>query len=891
MAEPRGLRCAGGGGSRVVTPPRELKEVEELFLAVLGLGREERDAFLDVHATDPAIRREVESLLTGSEAHGAADRLSEALSGESARRARGGEAELAPGTTVDRYRIERLIAHGGMGAVYLARRADGEMEYDVALKMLREDLHTPTWRQRFLDERQVLARIEHPAIARLVDGGTTAEGRPWFAMEYVDGRPIEEHCTEARLDERRRLSLFLRVCEAVEHAHRHLVVHRDIKPANVLVTSDGEVKLLDFGIAKVLEGPDGSDASGRTAVGLRILTPDYAAPEQTRGETVTTSTDVFQLGLLLHVVLAGTLPERKPGAEVRTALRGDLDAIVREALSEQPADRYGTVGQLSDDVRRYLAGLSVHARAGRLGYHVLKFVRRHAFGVAAAATVAALTLTLAVASTVQARRIAAERDRAQELSGLLVDIFEAAGPAVARGEPPDALELLDQGVERVRASAPDDPELAGALFGLLADVHVDLRRYEAAADLGWLSVEAFTEVAGPDDPRTVDRLARVAGALGDAGLADSSAAVAEMALQRAPWSSGALGAIRGRVQQARAFALQHRGAEDSSAVVLDSAIALFRGAPGDSARLLLASALVNRAWLHENVGRRDVGVALLEESVAIRTELLDAEHPSTLNSLSGLASIRLRRGEIEAAAELAEDLAERSRRYYGDDHPSVGASLRLLAQVRDRQGDLEGAEAAYSEAVDLVEGGQPLWLAQSRNGFGDFLLSRRGFAARAVEQFQLAADLYARERGPTDPWTAVALGNLAGALIEAGQPGAGAREAARAISALEATTPDGISPYLPGVLTTHGLALLEMGQSTTAEAAVVRAAETARALGDSIRAARAETVLGLVLHARGDPGGMSLVRASWPVAEPYAPTHDPIRTRVEALLGEESRPE
>ncbi|MEJ2218869.1 MAG: serine/threonine-protein kinase, partial [Gemmatimonadota bacterium] len=278
------------------------ERAERLFAEALALPADERAAYVRGACDDPALCAEVLSLLEAHDATGPLDSIAEQLGAMAAVHADPPPPEPLP-QRVGPYSVIRLIARGGMGAVYLAERAEEHFRYTVALKLLRRDLQSEELRRRFLSERQVLARISHPNIARLLDGGLTDSGQPYFVMEYVEGMPIDRYCDEHRLGVPERLRLFRTVCGAVRHAHRNLVVHRDLKPANILVTGEGEVKLVDFGIAKVLDPEAFPDDAPQTRVGQRLLTPEYASPEQLRGEPVNTASDVYQLGLLLCQLL------------------------------------------------------------------------------------------------------------------------------------------------------------------------------------------------------------------------------------------------------------------------------------------------------------------------------------------------------------------------------------------------------------------------------------------------------------------------------------------------------------------------------------------------------------------------------------------------------------
>ncbi len=338
------------------------------------------------------------------------------------------------------YRLLRELGRGGMGVVYLAERVEGGFEQRVVIKLIKRGMDSDAILRRFLRERQILAGLEHVNVARLFDGGVTDDGQPYFAMEYVDGKPLTAYCDERGLAVEQRLRLFEDACRAVQHAHGKLVVHRDLKPSNMLVTSEGQLKLLDFGIAKLLVEED--DATALTQAGTRLLTPDYAAPEQVRGEPVTTATDVYALGVVLYELLTGRLPydgDRRGRTDVARAvceveprppslavasqprlakrLRGDLDTIVLKALSKEPSRRYASAEALAEDVRRHLAGHPVQARRDTMAYVAAKFVRRHKVGVAAAAVVTLSLLLGLVGTTWQAAVAARERDRARTGGG------------------------------------------------------------------------------------------------------------------------------------------------------------------------------------------------------------------------------------------------------------------------------------------------------------------------------------------------------------------------------------------------------------------------------------------------------------------------------------------
>jgi len=410
------------------------QQVEAVFFAAWELPSPDRPAFLArACAGDADLRREAESLLASADR--SPDDIETVILG--AATALFSEAPME-GTRLGAYRIEREIGRGGMGAVYLASRADDEFRKLVAIKLMKRGIDTDAVLKRFLQERQVLAALDHPNIARLLDGGTSADGRPWFALEYVQGKPIQLYCEEKNLSVAERCELFRKVCEPVHYAHCNLVIHRDLKPPNILVTAEGEPKLLDFGIARLLSLDPGEDTVGITTDSLRPLTPAYASPEQIRGEPVSTASDVFALGSVFFEMLTGAPPQRlparpgerelvKPSTAARTpALRktldGDLDNIVRMATHPEAPRRYQSVDQLSADVQRYLDGRPVAAREDTWGYRLDKFVRRNRWPVMAAAIAMVLMAGGVVSVLWQAHQTSIQRRRAEDRLGALVEL-------------------------------------------------------------------------------------------------------------------------------------------------------------------------------------------------------------------------------------------------------------------------------------------------------------------------------------------------------------------------------------------------------------------------------------------------------------------------------------
>jgi serine/threonine protein kinase len=507
-------------------------EVERLLDEALEVAPAERAAFLERTArASPALRAEVERLLRASARppgflDGAGqDYAAPLMNGED-------EGPASSGARVGPYRILGEAGQGGMGTVFLAER-DEPYRQRVALKIARGALALDGHLlRRFGEERQILAGLQHPHIAQLLDGGVTEEGLPWLAMEYVQGEPIDRYCAVRALGLEARLGIFLAVCDAVQFAHQHLVVHRDLKPSNILVTPEGQVKLLDFGIAKVLEvAPDSAaDREALTRTGVRVLTPEYASPEQIRSEPVTVRSDVYSLGVLLYELLAGRRPYRltgrtpleveravleqepeRPSAvagapRLRRRLRGDLDTIVLTALRKEPARRYQSVDRLATDLRRYLEGRPVTARPDTWRYRAAKFARRHRLRLAAAALVM-LSLVGGLAGTAwQARAASHEAAKQREVKDFLIGLFQVSDPEQSRGREINARELLERGTRRADSALARSPELQSELLHVLGVIHRELGLYGRADTLLERAVRLSRSVHGEQSADLAARL-------------------------------------------------------------------------------------------------------------------------------------------------------------------------------------------------------------------------------------------------------------------------------------------------------------------------------------------------------------------------------------------------
>jgi serine/threonine-protein kinase len=527
------------------------QRIEKVFHAALDMPAGERSAYLAGACEDVSIRTEVDRLL---KAHERADGFLRAAPVQD----RDAQDELAMlGRRIGPYRLEEYVARGGMGAVYRAQRADEEFEHQVAIKLVNSWMVTPMARRRFVRERQTLAHLEHSGITRLLDGGTTEDGIPYLVMEYVAGLPIDAYCAAHGLTITDRLGLFCEVCEVVAYAHRNLVVHLDLKPNNILVAEDGRPKLLDFGIARMLTGPSDVSAANVTSQQMRALTPQYASPEQIRGEPVTTAADVYSLGVVLYELISGRRPYRltgrstyeetrticetdprlpsdavmrgadgagdgeddgrdwkfpEPPGRLRRRLRGDLDAIVMKAMQKQPAGRYDSVTALADDVARHLNGQPIRARHHSRGYRAAKFIRRNIVAIATAAIVALSVVGGGVAASIGLVREAGARRLAQDeaaeaaaINSFLNEMLSSVDPG-RDGRDVRVTEVLERAANDVGSRFEDRPEVQAALRTTIG------QSYRALGMLGPAGAQLEKALAlreaqrGPEHRETVESL-------------------------------------------------------------------------------------------------------------------------------------------------------------------------------------------------------------------------------------------------------------------------------------------------------------------------------------------------------------------------------------------------
>jgi serine/threonine protein kinase/tetratricopeptide (TPR) repeat protein len=781
--------------------------IQELFEAALERDPGGRDAFVRSQAgDDEELYQEVRSLIE-------ADSASHSLLEGHAVDAVGLPEHLAmEGKRIGNYRIIRQIGTGGMGAVYLAERADGQFEHRVALKLIKLGMDSAAILRRFHSERQILARLQHPNIARLLDGGITTDGSPYFSMEYVDGEPIDSYCDRHKLTIDERLAIFQTVCSAVQYAHHNLVVHRDLKPGNIFITADGRVKLLDFGIAKLTTDSDGSDtATTLTHMGQRVMTPEYASPEQVRGEPVTTASDVYSLGIILYELLTGCRPyelkgrstseaeyiitttdPRKPSLvlrkqesaapsqrslenissarsthteRLRKKLSGDLDTICLTALRKEADRRYGSVEQLQEDIRRHVQGLPISARPATLRYRTTKFVRRHRFGLAITATV---MLVITSVTAYYTHQVAIERDRArlearkaEQVSEFLTGLFSVADPSESRGRTITARELLERGAGKIERELEGQPEIQATMMDVTGKVYQSLGLYENADSLLRKAYALRTALYGENHPDVATAL----NALGSLWFAMGRFAAAESSLQRALKIRmdvfGPENAQTAESMNDLAMILRERGDLPSAEDLLKRSLATYLQVSGEGSREV-AEVLNNLALCYQDRGEYDGADSLMRRVLKVKQGLYGDIHPAVSNSISNLALLLRDKGEYSESEALYRKALEIDSALYGSMHPSISSDLYSLGALLQDIGKLDTAETMFRQVLSLdrvLLGDNHPYIALDFNNIGS-VLSERGKLDEAEAMYRKALGLNVKNFGDTHPETATSLSNL-----------------------------------------------------------------------------------------------------------------------------------
>src|ERR1700722_7322029 len=705
-------------------PRARWQQIQSLFEQMLDTGDGERAARLGMACGDDLdLRSSVESLLK-SDARSEDPLLN--VIGEAAESLLEDHQDRLIGTRIGPYRVVSILGHGGMSTVYRGERDDSQYQQTVAIKVLQHATLHPRLRSRLHSERHILATLDHPAIARLIDSGDLEDGTPYLVMEHVDGESVDVYCDSRTLFIRERLELFIQICAAVQYAHRNLVVHRDIKPSNIFVTAEGAPKLLDFGIAKLLTPESLSHTLPVTRLQERILTPENAAPEQVLGRPITTATDIYALGVLLYQLLTGRSPYRllsysqlqleraicmddpvRPSQMVisklsgekdadrsrisdrrglspqrlRARLSGDLDAIISVAMRKEPDRRYPSVEALADDLSRHLLGQPVRARQGDWRYNTAKFLRRHVWARGPPAP---------------------EPRRPQHVWPFLVEVFSQADPFNAQGKEPTAKDLLDRGAEKISGNLNLQPEVRAQLLesiGLasprqgvseraipLLEQAVAMRRLERPLDKGHVAVA----------------LANLARALSDSGNLISAEADLEQAVALSEDGVGARPIETADILvQFGNFALDAKSDPDHAAELFGKALTIYRNAIGDH-NLQVAATLNGLAYAA--VWKSDYVLAehYEREALSIFQQTVSRNHPDNAVALAILGNILTQREKFAEAEQVLNEALQIERTVFGADNQRIAATEADLGVLYDREGDSIRAIAATQTALQIT---------------------------------------------------------------------------------------------------------------------------------------------------------------------------------------------
>ncbi len=663
----------------------DIRRLRELFDAAADLESEGRREFLaELDAKDVPLRPRLQAMLEKSET--TSPKLAGALNYSAAMAA----SNILVGKRLGPYSVTRLLGVGGMGAVYEGARADEQFEKRVAIKMVQGGPLTEETLARFRRERQILASLEHPNIATLYDGGVSPEGTPFLVMEYVDGVPITQWCDSRRMDVRSRLHLFGQVCAAVQYAHSKLVVHRDVKPGNILVTPDGAVKLLDFGIAKLIADESGETPLPVTRSDARAFTPEYASPEQIRGDSLGTATDTYSLGVVLYELLAGTRPQqvslrpadsehrggdtttsRKPSTvatreaaetrglpdagALRSELSGDLDAIVQMSLRPEPEQRYRTVEALAEDLQRYLSGLPVMARRGGTSYRLGKYVRRHAPALAAGLLIL-ISLAAGMGTTrMEANRARLAQERAERVSGFLADLLRSVRSETGGRDVPVS-ELLDAASRRIPSELAAQPEVRQELETVLGQSYLSLGRFDESERHFRSALEISRRLNGAashDAATLLSDLGVIELQRGDPARADST--------------------FRQAIEMHRSL-----------------------GAREDT---LLASLYSNLGSAAHDQGDMKSAEKWHRQAVSLKSKLLGPRSDEVVASLSNLAVALGEQGRWAEAESLHRASLEMLKEHHRAPNREIADVENALATALDLQGKFQGADSMYRDAI------------------------------------------------------------------------------------------------------------------------------------------------------------------------------------------------
>ena len=779
------------------------QKISIIFEEALKLAEPERTEFLlNACGDDSELLSEVRSLIEAD------NHVPSVLKGQASDAINIQPRKNYEGEIIGNYKIIKQIAEGGMGSVFLAERADGQFEQKVALKLIKPGMNSSEIIKRFQFERQILARLQHPNIARLLDGGLTEDDLPYFTMEYVEGDNIDEYCDKNILSTNDRLKLFSEVCKAIQFAHQNLVIHRDLKPSNIIIKKDGTVKLLDFGIAKVFTEDDSFEQSTLTRTGLFVMTPEYASPEQIRGESITTSTDIYSLGLILYQLLTGekayeiktnsplelekiicyTEPA-KPSSTIKSlqvkdkikaektggahktgldklikTLSGDLDNICLMALRKEPERRYSSAEQFQQDLENYLEGRPVTARQNTIYYRTNKFIIRYKISVISAFLIFLIGATLTTFYFIQLKK---ERDKAQneaqkaeQVSEFLKNIFKLSDPYEARGETISARELLDKGAQKIDKELSRQPDIKATMLSLIGKVYFNLGLFNKSDTLLSEALEIRTKLNNNqmEEAKSLINLGQLYTYKGEFSKADSLLTKAIYIYKinsmeedtNYAWILGNL-----------AWVYKSKGNYNKSELYYKKSLEILKN-KGSNKEYLLTMMNNFALELHEE-GKYDDAEKMFNETLELQKKIYgNKPHPEISTTTYNLAELLRDRGKYDEAEKMFKTSLSMDMLLSGPENPDVAYSIQGLASVYKIKGDFNKAKKLFVKVLNM-----------RRKFLGDnhpdvaYAISNIGLLYYAEEKYDSSKKYYERAlvlhkklNGPNHPSVAICLNKL-----------------------------------------------------------------------------------------------------------------------------------
>ena len=710
-----------------------------LYEAASELPAEQRKTFIEDHSPNENMKKELSSLL---DVEKDSTTYFNALSEKLIEPAFDELIDMPPSCgKVNNYKILEKIGRGGMGSVYLAERSDKTYESHVAVKILRRGLDSDDILSRFKIERQILAQLNHPNITHLLDGGITSDGRPYFVMEYVKGKPITEYCNDNRLTIEQRIELFIRICDAIAYAHQNLVIHRDLKPGNILVTEGGIVKLLDFGIAKLIDDKR-NQYHTISETGQRFMTPEYSSPEQIRGKQINTASDVYQLGLVLYKLLCDKTPftfkddslverervilEQEPGkpsavfakkedsnikdisdkrsstpARIRKKIKGDLDTIILRALHKEPEKRFSSVVEMKEDLIRYLKGLPVQSQRDSLKYRTEKFIKRNKVPVSIASgfMLALIIFGLIYNHSITDQRNQAQREamKASQVTSFLIDLFEANDPTITGGEDISAWELLEYGEERIEI-LEGQPEVQAQMFDVTGQIYRKIGEFEKSENLLNNALEIRKELLGENHPETLSNYDKLGLLMSDQGRFSEAESILRNVLDIRKKNDMLKDPATADTKSNLAYVIRRIGDHNEAEELYRQSLEIRQNAYGNKHELTIESmSSLGVTLLHKPDYTE--GEKIFREVLELRKELLGPVHPDLAMSYNNLGALLLLVGKFEESTGMFREALDMRKKLFGDRHPKVALTTNNLAIAYGELGNYEESESYFNEAL------------------------------------------------------------------------------------------------------------------------------------------------------------------------------------------------